>query len=121
MKCPICSSTFPSKASYCPYCGHKISEEDRDAYIDKMIDNPESAEEPDFETDYEPIVVQQGSMFAGFILGVLFGFLGVFIAIMTRGMKTKRGSGIGLITHLSLGIVIFAAYFFTHMWWGMSH
>lgn len=112
MKCPVCSEELNDRANFCPICGHKITEKERFAYAEELMANPELAPAPDFEKDYEPVHVEEGSFFAGLVLGFLFNLLGVIIAIATRGRQTKRGSGIGFLISAALGIIWFFLWFF---------
>ena len=100
MKCPACSETLDNRANFCPICGHKITEKERFAYAEELMAHPELAEAPDFEKDYEPVHVEEGSYLAGIILGLLLSFIGVMIAIATRRRNTKRGSGIGFLINI---------------------
>lgn len=112
MKCPKCDSTLPSKANFCPYCGHQITEKDRNDFLDEMIKNPQmEGEAPNFETDYEPTQVPEGSWLAGIALGFLLSVFGIMIAIATRGRNTKRGSGIGFLINAGMFILWMILHF----------
>ena len=112
MKCPKCSETIPANSNRCIYCGHVVTEKERDAYINDMIKNPVAdSEVPDFENDYEPITVPEGSYILGIALGLLLNIFGVIIAIFTRGRRTKFGSGIGFIVGTVLAVLGLGVYF----------
>ena len=112
MKCPKCSETIPANSNRCIYCGHVVTEKERDAYINEMIKNPvETSEAPDFENDYEPVAVPEGSYILGFILGLLLNIFGVLIATFTRGRRTKYASGVGFILSTALAFVGLGVYF----------
>ena len=112
MKCPKCSETIPANSNRCIYCGHVVTEKERDAYINEMIKHPvETSEVPDFENDYEPVDVPRGSYILGFILGLLLNIFGVLIATFTRGRRTKFASGIGFIAGSALALIGLGVYF----------
>ena len=112
MKCPKCSETIPANLNRCIYCGHVVTEKERDAYINDMIKNPVAdSEAPDFENDYEPVAVPEGSYILGFILGLLLNIFGVLIATFTRGRRTKYASGVGFILSTALALVGLGVYF----------
>lgn len=111
MKCPKCSETIPANSNRCIYCGHVVTEKERDAYINDVIKNPVAdSEVPDFENDYEPITVPEGSYILGIALGLLLNIFGVIIAIFTRGRRTKFGSGIGFILGTVLAVLGLGVY-----------
>lgn len=115
MKCPRCGNDIPSKANFCPDCGQRITNKDRNDFLNEMIRNPQmEGEAPNFETDYEPIQMPQGSWFGGIMLGLFLNVIGVMIAIFTRGRNTKRGAGIGFFVSsglIILGIIQLFIYF----------
>ena len=111
MKCPKCSETIPANSNRCTWCGHVVTEKERDTYINDMIKNPVAdSEVPDFENDYEPITVPEGSYILGIVLGLLLNIFGVIIAIFTRGRRTKFGSGIGFIFGTVLAVLGLGVY-----------
>ena len=111
MKCPKCSETILPKSNRCIYCGYVVTDDDRDAFIDEMIKNPqEEGLIPDFEIDYEPITVPEGSYAFGFILGLVLNIFGVIIAIATKGRRTKHAAGIGFITSSAAWIIALIVY-----------
>ena len=112
MKCPKCSETIPANSNRCTWCGHVVTEKERDAYISDVIKNPVAdSEVPDFENDYEPVAVPKGSYILGFILGLLLNIFGVLIATFTRGRRTKYASGVGFILSTALALVGLGVYF----------
>ena len=112
MKCPKCSETIPANSNRCTWCGHVVTEKERDAYISDVIKNPVAdSEVPDFENDYEPVAVPKGSYILGFILGLLLNIFGVLIATFTRGRRTKYASGVGFILSTALAFVGLGVYF----------
>lgn len=105
MKCPVCNENIPDNGKFCPYCGYKITEKDKQQYAEFIMEHPELAQEPDFEKDYDPIRKPVGSWFGGIMLGLFLNIFGVMIAIATRGRNTKRGAGIGFL--VSTGAFVF--------------
>lgn len=114
IRCPHCKTIIPVTSIYCPYCGHKMTRKERDVAEEEMVHNPDLAGEPDFEAEYEPIQIPEGSWIGGILLGLFFNFVGVLIAIFTRGRNTKRGSGIGFFISTALiilGIILLRMHF----------
>ena len=107
MKCPVCEENIPDNGKYCPYCGYKITENDKQQYAEYLMKHPELVQAPDFEKDYEPVKVPQGSWLGGILLGLFLHIFGVIIAIATRGRNTKRGAGIGFLVSTGLFIIWF--------------
>lgn len=113
MKCPVCHEPLENRENFCPICGHKITEKERFAYAEKLMEHPELAEAPDFENDYEPIQKPVGSWFGGILLGLFLNIIGVVIAIATRGRNTKRGAGISFL----ISALLYVIWFFLLTFW----
>ena len=110
IRCPECKQAVSDTISVCPHCGYKISPSEKETALQEAKRRPVTIESETktivVQKPAQPVVEDEGSAFGGFVLGFLFGIVGVILALCLGKKATKSAAFAGFVIQIVAAIAI---------------